>query len=121
VAATLKLVREGLGIELRRGTFHVLVDTNDVASIEWKEAIEVPIEPGHHTLQIKAAATPAEYAPLTRPLERSSTSAATAPGSGPSMSRPSSSPTWQSRSNASSWRPRALHDQRRERERERER
>jgi hypothetical protein len=30
-----------------------LVDTNDVASIEWKEAIEVPIEPGHHTLQIK--------------------------------------------------------------------
>jgi hypothetical protein len=31
-----------------------LVDTNDVASIEWKEAIEVPIEPGHHTLQIKA-------------------------------------------------------------------
>jgi hypothetical protein len=54
VAATLQLVREGLGIELRRGTFHVLVDTNDVASIEWKEAIEVPIEPGHHTLQIKA-------------------------------------------------------------------
>jgi hypothetical protein len=54
VAATLKLVREGLGIELRRGTFHVLVEPNDVASIEWKEAIEVPIEPGHHTLQIKA-------------------------------------------------------------------
>jgi hypothetical protein len=31
-----------------------LLDGNDVASIEWKQAIEVPIEPGHHTLQIRA-------------------------------------------------------------------
>ena len=54
MAATLQLVREGFGIELRRGTFHVLVDTNDVASIEWKQTIEVPIEPGHHTLQVTA-------------------------------------------------------------------
>jgi hypothetical protein len=54
VAATLQLVREGFGMELRRGTFHVLLDGNDVASIEWKQTIEVPIEPGHHTLQVKA-------------------------------------------------------------------
>jgi hypothetical protein len=54
VAATLQVVREGFGMELRRGTFHVLLDGNDVASIEWKQAIEVPIEPGHHTLQIKS-------------------------------------------------------------------
>lgn len=54
MTATLQLVREGAGFELRRGTFHVLLDTDDVASIEWKQTIEVPIEPGHHTLQIKA-------------------------------------------------------------------
>jgi hypothetical protein len=31
-----------------------LLDGDDVASIEWKQAIEVPIEPGGHRLQIKA-------------------------------------------------------------------
>jgi hypothetical protein len=54
VAATLQLVREGIGMELRRSTFHVLLDGNDVASIEGKQTIEMPIEPGHHTLQVKA-------------------------------------------------------------------
>jgi hypothetical protein len=54
MTATIKLVRDGLGFELRRGTFHILIDGNDAASIEWKQAIEVPIEPGHHTLQIKS-------------------------------------------------------------------
>lgn len=52
MAANPKLVRKGFVFELRRGIFHVLLDGNDVASIEWKQAIEVPIEPGHHTLQV---------------------------------------------------------------------
>lgn len=52
--ATLKLVREGFGIELRRGTFHVLLDGSDVGMIERHETVDVPIEPGHHTLRIKA-------------------------------------------------------------------
>lgn len=55
MASTLQLVRKGLGFELRRGTFHVFLDDHDVASVEWKQTIEVPLEPGHHTLQIKAA------------------------------------------------------------------
>lgn len=54
MAATLQLVREGLGLELRRGTFHVLLDGNDVGTMEWKQTIEIPIEPGHHTLQVRA-------------------------------------------------------------------
>ena len=53
VAATLQLVRETGGLmELRRGTFHVLLDGNDVGSIDRHQTIEVPIEPGHHTLQV---------------------------------------------------------------------
>jgi hypothetical protein len=54
VAATLQLVREkGVVMELRRGTFRVLLDGNDVGSIDSHQTIEVPIEPGHHTLQVK--------------------------------------------------------------------
>jgi hypothetical protein len=55
VAATLHLVREkGAVMELRRGTFHVLLDNTDVGSIDMHDTIEVPIVPGHHTLQVKA-------------------------------------------------------------------
>jgi hypothetical protein len=51
---TLRLTREGTGIELRRGTFDVLVDGQPVRSINHHETIEVPIEPGRHTLQIRS-------------------------------------------------------------------
>jgi energy-coupling factor transporter ATP-binding protein EcfA2 len=55
MAATLQLVREtGSLMELRRGPFHVLLDGNDVGSIDRHQTIEVPVEPGHHTLQVKA-------------------------------------------------------------------
>jgi hypothetical protein len=54
VAATLQLVRGGFGRELRRGTSHVRIDADDLASIEWKLKVEVPLEPGHHTQQLKA-------------------------------------------------------------------
>jgi len=52
--ATLKLTREGFGIELRRGTFYVLLDGRDIGAIEFGDTIEEPIETGHHGLQIKA-------------------------------------------------------------------
>lgn len=55
MTATLHLIREkGVVMELRRGPFHVLLDGNDVGSIDMHGTIEVPIEPGHHTLQVKA-------------------------------------------------------------------
>jgi hypothetical protein len=54
VSATLKLIREGIGIELRRGTFDVLVDGKSVGSIERDDAVEVPIDPGRHTIRIRA-------------------------------------------------------------------
>lgn len=56
MTATLKLTREGygLGFELRRGTFEVTVDGHDVRSINYHETAETPIEPGQHTLQIRA-------------------------------------------------------------------
>ena len=53
MAATLQLVREGSIAELRRGTFQVLLDGDDIGSIEPHQTIDVPIQPGHHELQVK--------------------------------------------------------------------
>ena len=52
--ATFRLIREGVGIELRRGSFDVTLDGKVVARIERGDATEVPLEPGHHRLRIRA-------------------------------------------------------------------
>ena len=54
MTATLRLTREGAGIELRRGPFEMTVDGHDVRSIRYRETAETLIEPGHHTLRIRA-------------------------------------------------------------------
>jgi hypothetical protein len=54
VTATLHLLREkSAAIELRRGPFNVFLDGNDVATIDMHGAVDLPIEPGRHTLQVK--------------------------------------------------------------------
>ncbi|MDQ2735075.1 MAG: hypothetical protein M3Y55_08825 [Pseudomonadota bacterium] len=54
MSATLKLTREGIGTELRRGTFDLLVDGRSVGSIERHSTVEVLLKPGRHTIQIRA-------------------------------------------------------------------
>jgi len=54
MSATLRLTREGAGIELRRGRFEIQVDGSAVGSITRKEKVETPLEPGHHTLRIRS-------------------------------------------------------------------
>lgn len=51
---TLRVIREGIGIELRRGTFEITMDGNVVARIERGDTAEVPLQPGRHRLQIRA-------------------------------------------------------------------
>ena len=51
--ATVKLTRHLIGVQIRRGKFDVLVDGRGVASIDAHETIETPVEPGHHTLQLR--------------------------------------------------------------------
>jgi hypothetical protein len=53
MSATLMLKREGVGIELRRGRFEIAVDGSSIGSIDWHQTVEVPVEPGRHTLQIR--------------------------------------------------------------------
>jgi hypothetical protein len=52
--ATLRLRREGVGIELRRGRFEVVVDGNTVATIAYHETLELPLNPGRHGVRIRA-------------------------------------------------------------------
>jgi hypothetical protein len=54
MTATLRLKREGVGIELRRGTFDISVDSNTAGSLELHDTVEIPVKPGSHTLQIRA-------------------------------------------------------------------
>jgi hypothetical protein len=65
VPATLRVTREGFGIELRRGTFDVIVDGQSVGSSTRHETVEVPVEPGHHTLRIRAG----RYSSLDRSFD----------------------------------------------------
>ncbi len=51
--ATIRLTRKLFGIELRRGTFDILVDGERVGSIERDETIDTAIDPGRHALQVR--------------------------------------------------------------------
>jgi len=53
VSATLKLTHKSIGAEVRRDPYDVLVDGKRVGSVEMNDTIEVPIEPGRHTLQLR--------------------------------------------------------------------
>jgi len=53
MSATLKLAHKAIGVEVRRGTYDVLVDGEGVGSVEMNDTIETPVEAGHHTLQVR--------------------------------------------------------------------
>ena len=53
MSATLKLTHKAIGVEVRRGSFDVVVDGERVESLEMNDTIEIPIEAGHHTLQVR--------------------------------------------------------------------
>ena len=53
MSATLRLTREGVGIELIRGQFEIAVDGKSVGSVKYGETVETPIEPGRHALRLR--------------------------------------------------------------------
>jgi hypothetical protein len=53
MTATLKLTHRTIGVEVRRGTYDVVVDGERVGSLELNDTFETPVEPGHHTLQVR--------------------------------------------------------------------
>ena len=53
MSATLKLTHKAIGAEVRRGTYDVVLDGDRVGSVAMNDTIEIPVEPGRHTLQIR--------------------------------------------------------------------
>jgi hypothetical protein len=54
MSATLSLTRKvSFGIELRRGRFEISLDGDRIGSIDKDETVEVPVEPGRHTLRVR--------------------------------------------------------------------
>ena len=53
MSATLKLTHKAIGAEVRRGTYDAIVDGQRVGSVEMNKTIELPVEPGRHTVQVR--------------------------------------------------------------------
>jgi hypothetical protein len=53
VSATLNLKREGTIMENRRRSFEIGLDGTSVGSIERNQSVELPLEPGRHTIQMR--------------------------------------------------------------------
>jgi hypothetical protein len=51
--ATLEVTHKAIGVEVRRGAYDVVVDAAQVGSVDMNDTIEIPIEAGHHTLQVR--------------------------------------------------------------------
>ena len=53
MSAALKLTHKAIGAEVRRGAYDVVVDAERVGSVKMNDTIEIPVEPGPHTLQVR--------------------------------------------------------------------
>jgi hypothetical protein len=53
MVATLKLTHKAIGVEVRRGTYEVVLDDELVGSLELNMTFETPVEPGRHTLEVR--------------------------------------------------------------------
>ncbi len=53
MSATLKVTHKALGAEVRRYAYDVVVDGKKMGSVEMNGSIEIPVEPGRHTLQVR--------------------------------------------------------------------
>ena len=51
--ATLKVTHKAIGAEVRRGRYDVVVDGERAGAVEMNHTIEIPVEPGRHTLQVR--------------------------------------------------------------------
>lgn len=54
MSATLKLTHKAIGVEIRRGAYEVIVDGVPAGFVEMNHAIEIPVEPGRHTLRVRS-------------------------------------------------------------------
>ena len=54
MTATLKMTHKAIGVEVRRGTYDIVVDGQRAGSVDMNDTIEIPVEAGPHTLQLRS-------------------------------------------------------------------
>ncbi len=54
MTGTLKLTHKAIGAEVRRGTYDLLVDGHSAGSLQMNATIEIPLEPGRHTVRVRS-------------------------------------------------------------------
>ena len=54
MTATLKMTHTAIGVEIRRGTYDIAVDGRPAGSLKMNDTIEIPVDPGRHTVQIRS-------------------------------------------------------------------
>jgi len=54
MTATLELTHKSIGVEVRRGPYDVVVDGHSAGSLEMNRTLEIPVEAGRHTVQIRS-------------------------------------------------------------------
>ena len=54
MSATLKVTHKAIGAEVRRAAYEVEVDGRAAGSVEMNNTLEIPVEPGRHTLQVRS-------------------------------------------------------------------
>jgi hypothetical protein len=54
MAAVLKLTHKSIGVEVRRSPYDAVVDGQVAGVLKMNDTIEIPIEPGRHTLQVRS-------------------------------------------------------------------
>jgi hypothetical protein len=53
MSATLKVTHKAIGAEVRRDAYDVVVDDRRVGSVKMNDTIEIAVDPGRHTLQVR--------------------------------------------------------------------
>jgi len=54
MTAALKITHKAIGVEVRRGTYDIVVDGQHGGSLEMNDTIEIPVEAGRHTVQLRS-------------------------------------------------------------------
>lgn len=116
MSTTLKLTHKAIGAEVRRDTFDVVVDGELVGSLEMPDTVELPVEPGRHTLQVQCGRNSSRTESFDATGAKLSLSDAPARGFYRCSSRPSSFTAWPSYSYASRRRLHAEPEPRSERD-----
>lgn len=70
MSATLRVGRRTIGVEVRRGAFDVLVDGQRVGSVAVNDSIEIPVDTGRHTVQVRNGRNSSAVRTFDAPEER---------------------------------------------------